>query len=196
MIVGLAMASGSSLSSKKVAKTAANKAKKASVAAKKAVDEQAVAEKARLSAIAEEDINADINLEDPGETDISVDYDPTADGNADWDNEEVVVIPVTKKAKATKATRKESGQSPHVICLSCHPFSPPIIHSHLPSSVGTSGHPFAPPMVCWHFPSSICTSWPSCPLKITSLYMFQMGSMLDISVLQYQGPMIGWLCWN
>ena len=66
--MGLAMTSKSSLSAKKLVKTAANKTKKAAVAAaKQAVAEQAVTENARLSAIAKEEGNPDTNLKGGGD---------------------------------------------------------------------------------------------------------------------------------
>ena len=53
------------------------------------------------------------------DTDISVAYDPTAAENVEWADEEVIV-PVPKKAKATKTTKPltlEPGQSSNP--LSC-----------------------------------------------------------------------------
>jgi hypothetical protein len=121
VLVGLAMASKSSLAAKKLSKTAANKMKKAVVAAaKQAVAEQAVTEKARLSAIAEEEGDPDTNFEGEGtDADTSVAYDPTAAENVDWADEEVIV-PVPKKAKATKTTKPPTpkpGQSSKSLSL-------------------------------------------------------------------------------
>ena len=121
VFMGLAMASNPSLAAKKLAKTAANKIKKAAVAAaKQAVAEQAVTEKARLSAIAKEEGDPDTNFEGEGtDTDTSVAYDPTAAENVDWADEEVIV-PVPKKAKATKTTKPPTpkpGQSSKSLSL-------------------------------------------------------------------------------